>query len=107
VARLEAELGEVATAGVPIVTLADFSAWRVETTDLTELDVVAVTNGLPVAVRIDALPGETLNGTVTDIARAASLTQGDVTYQVQVTLDAVADLPLRWGMTAFVDIETE
>jgi HlyD family secretion protein len=106
VANLEAELGEVATAGMPIVTLADFSEWRVETTDLTELDVVAIANGHPVQVRVDALPGETLYGTVTDIARVASLTQGDVTYQVQITLDADHDLPLRWGMTAFVDIET-
>jgi HlyD family secretion protein len=106
IASLEAELGEVATAGLPIVTLADFSEWRVETTDLTELDVVAIANGFPVQVRLDALPGETVPGTVTDIARAATLNQGDVTYQVQITLDEATDLPLRWGMTAFVEIET-
>ncbi len=106
VARLEVELGEVATTGVPVVTLADFSQWLVETTDLTELDVVAIANGYPVSVRLDALPGETWPGTVTDIARVASVVQGDVTYKVQISLADAHDQPLRWGMTAFVDIHT-
>lgn len=106
VASLNVEPGEIATAGLPVVTLADFSQWLVETTDLTELDVVAIANGAETAVRIDALPDETLTGTVTDISRVADLTQGDVTYKVQITLDQPDDLPLRWGMTAFVDIDT-
>jgi HlyD family secretion protein len=105
VARLDAELGEVVSAGAPIVTLADFSQWLVETTDLTELDVVAIANGFKTAVRVDALPDESLTGTVNDIARVANLSQGDVTYRVHIALGDVSDLPLRWGMTAFVDIE--
>lgn len=106
VARLDAELGEVVAAGAQVVTLTDFSQWLVETTDLTELDVVAIANGFDTAVRLDALPDESLTGTVSDIARVADLSQGDVTYQVRIALDDAGDLPLRWGMTAFVDIET-
>ncbi len=106
VARLDAELGEVVSAGAPIVTLADFSQWLVETTDLTELDVVAIANGFDTAVRVDALPDETLSGVVNDIARVADLSQGDVTYRVRIALNDTANLPLRWGMTAFVDIQT-
>ncbi|MCL4263687.1 MAG: HlyD family efflux transporter periplasmic adaptor subunit [Anaerolineae bacterium] len=106
VARLDAELGEVVSAGAPVVTLADFSQWLVETTDLTELDVVAIANGFDTAVRLDALPDISLPGIVNDIARVADLAQGDVTYRVQIALDGTEDLPLRWGMTAFVDIET-
>lgn len=106
IARLDAELGEVITAGMPVVTLADFSQWLVETTDLTEQDVVAIADGFDTAVSIDALPAHPLTGTVRDIARIAGLTQGEVTYRVRITLPDTAGLPLRWGMTAFVDIAT-
>ena len=43
---------------------------------------------------------------VTDIASVSQLNIGDVTYPVTVTLDDT-DLPLRWGMTVEVDIDTE
>jgi hypothetical protein len=55
-------------------------------------------------VRIDAIENETLSGTVTEIASVSTLTRGDVTYAVTIQLDANS-LPLRWGMTAFVDIQ--
>ncbi|HRQ41961.1 MAG TPA: HlyD family efflux transporter periplasmic adaptor subunit [Chloroflexota bacterium] len=106
IARLEAESGEVVTAGAPVVTLADFSQWLVETTDLAEQDVVAIAPGFHTAVSVDALPNQSLVGTVSDIARFASLTQGEVTYRVRIALPDTTGLPLRWGMTAFVDIAT-
>ena len=99
------ELGELVAPGAPVITLADFSGWQVKTTDLTELDVVAVAKGLPVKISVDALPGETLHGVVTDIAATASVVRGDVTYVVTIDLDDRPDLPLRWGMTVFVNID--
>lgn len=107
IANVSVEEGEVVSPGLPIVTLADFSEWSVETTDLTELDVVAVAIGYPVDVRVDAIPGEVLKGTVTDIDTVSTLTRGDVTYAVTIRLDDGGDLPLRWGMTVFVDVDTE
>ena len=107
IATLDLELGEVAAPGIPVGTLADFGGWLVETTDLTELDIVAVRAGLPVNVQVDALPDEALAGTVEDIATVASLTRGDVTYAVTIRLEDVSDLPLRWGMTTFVDVDVE
>jgi HlyD family secretion protein len=100
------EVGELVAPGVPVVSFAEFDGWLVKTTDLTELDVVAVKNGLPATVRFDALPGDEVNGVVNDIASVASVVRGDVTYEVTVTLDE-SELPLRWGMTAIVDIDTE
>lgn len=107
IASLNIEVGEIASPGVPIVSLADFSKWVVETTDLTELDVVAVAVGFPVEVRVDALPDAVLRGTVSDIDTVATLSRGDVTYTVTVELDNNDSLPLRWGMTAFVDVDVE
>ena len=107
VADLTIELGEVASVGVPIATLADFGGWLVETTDLTELDVVAVGAGFPVEIRLDAFPGETIAGTVTDVATVPGNFGGDVTYVVTISLNDVGDLPLRWGMTAEINIDTD
>lgn len=107
VGDITVEVGELVVPGTPVVQLADFAGWLVKTTDLTELDVVSVKRDLPASVTIDALPGETLRGVVTDIAAVSQLTRGDVTYEVTITLDDVGDLPLRWGMTAFVDIDVE
>jgi multidrug resistance efflux pump len=107
IASLNLELGEVAAPGVPVGIIADFAGWQVETTDLTELDIVAVKVGLPVDVQVDALPDEVVEGTVEDISAVSSLTRGDVTYAVTIRLDDVSDLPLRWGMTTFVDVDVE
>ena len=106
VANVVVEVGELVLPNVPVAQLGDFGGWQVETTDLTELDVVGVKLGLPVEVTIDALPGEVLTGVVSDISAVSQEIRGDVTYPVTITLDNT-DLPLRWGMTAFVDIETE
>jgi HlyD family secretion protein len=105
IARMSIEPGQVVSPGIAVVTIADFSGWRVETTDLTELDVVAVTVGLPVTVRVDALPDVTLRGHVTNIAAVSTLLRGDVTYKVTISLDQRPELPLRWGMTAFIDMQ--
>ncbi len=101
------ELGQLVAPGVSVGTLADFSSWQIETTNLTELDVVKVAVGTAVSAQIDALPDETLRGEVIEISSIAGLSQGDIIYTVTIQLDeATADLPLRWGMTTFVDIET-
>ena len=107
VADIAVEPGEVVSSGVPAVTFADFDGWRVKTTDLQELDVVELQVGDPVEISIDAIPGEVLNGMVSSIANTSQITRGDVTYEVTITLDDTQDLPLRWGMTVFVDVDVE
>jgi multidrug resistance efflux pump len=97
--------GEVASPGVAAVEVVDFDGWLVETTNLNEQDVVALAVGFPAEIRLDALPGETLDGTVTKISPASTVVAGDVRYTVTIRLDDPGDLPLRWGMTALVDIE--
>lgn len=106
VGDINLEVGELVAPGVPVMQFGDFTNWLVKTTDLTELDVVAVKNGLPAEIRIDALPGEVIEGVVTDIASVSQVTRGDVTYEVSIELGDISELPLRWGMTAFADIET-
>ncbi len=103
VASIMVDVGELVSSGAPVVMLADFDEWQVETTDLTELDVVAVEIGSPVEVRVDAIDDELVMGTVTEVSQVSTLIRGDVTYAVTVKLDQ-SDLPLRWGMTVAVDV---
>ena len=107
VADIQTELGAVVGSGVPVVTFADFGGWRVKTTDLTELDVVDLQVGDPVDIQIDAIPGETLRGTVAKVATTAQENRGDVVYEVTIALDDLKNLPLRWGMTVFVDVDVQ
>ena len=106
VSRINTNVGELVGSGLPVVTMADFSGWQIKTTDLTELDVAFVNAGDKVTATFDAIPGKSVSGVVTNVALVASLARGDVVYEVTVALDAAPDLPLRWGMTAVVDIES-
>ncbi len=92
------EPGEVLNPGQAVVTLADFSAWVVETRDLTELDVVNVSVGQAVEVTPDALPDLTLRGTVESIDQIFTERSGDINYTVRIRLEET-DPRLRWGMT--------
>jgi HlyD family secretion protein len=106
VMRLEIEEGETASPGVPVVVLADVSRWRIQTSDLSETDVVLVEPGQPVTVTLDSFTDRTFTGTVAEIASVSEITRGNVTYTVTIQLDPT-DAPLRWGMTAFADIQLE
>ena len=64
-------------------------------------DVVELAEGNPVAIRLDALPGVELTGTVLSIGQTFAESQGDVVYEVTLLLDE-AHPALRWGMTAAV-----
>lgn len=101
VASLNVKDGESIGVGQTVATVADFANWLVQTTDLTELDVVSITEGQKVTVTLDAMPESPLTGTVQSIGQTFAENQGDVVYEVTIALDET--LPeMRWGMTAVV-----
>ena len=106
IGNVYAREGEMLAPGQTVLALGDLSSLRVETTDLSEVDVARVTVGQPVNVTFDALKGQTLQGRVTRIAPMSSASQGGVNYTVIVELDQL-DPALRWGMTAFTDIQVK
>ncbi len=91
--------------GSPVLLIADLDHLRIETTDLGEIDVAKIAVGNTAIVTLDALPELVLNGTVVSIAPKASAGSG-VNYPVILELVEVHP-ELRWGMTAFVDIDLE
>lgn len=104
VSTLDMEAGEFAAPGAAILRLADTAAWQIETTDLTELNVVEVGEGTRVLMTFDAIPGLELPGKVSKVSEYGEIRQGDIVFTVIVTPDQ-PDPRLRWNMTAKVSIE--
>jgi multidrug efflux pump subunit AcrA (membrane-fusion protein) len=84
------------------VLVADFSEWYVETNDLTELDVVSIAVGQGAAITPDALPEQTFQAEVTEIANIFGMQSGDILYQVRLRVAEPAPT-FRWGMTVEVE----
>ena len=97
---------EFVAPGQPLVTLGDLATLRVETTDLDEIDVARITEEQDVVITFDAFPDRAFAGRVARIAPMADPGGGGVNYTVIVELGEL-DPNLRWGMTAFVDIEVQ
>lgn len=98
IADVNVKVGDQVGPETRAVSLADFSAWTVETTDVTELDVVELRVGQRVTIVPDALPGVELSGVVTAISNAFIQQGGDILYTVRIRVDD-ADPRLKWGMT--------
>ncbi|NTW12177.1 MAG: HlyD family efflux transporter periplasmic adaptor subunit [Anaerolineales bacterium] len=103
VVQLYVNSGEMISPGVPILLLADLSTLQVKTTDLNEVDVARIQIGDTVKVSFDALPDTVVTGMVNEISLKNAVGSG-VYYDVFVTLDEIPE-GLRWGMSAFVEIE--
>ena len=97
--------GELAIPGQPVLMLGDTTRLRVETTDLRETDVTRLEVGMSVEVAFDALPGRMFQGKITRIAPMSTTEKGSTNFTVIVEV-ADLDPSLRWGMTAFVNIQT-
>ena len=104
IAALDVKLGERVSPNTPLVTLADLSQYQIETTDLTELNVVKLKAGDPAAISFDALPGVELPGKIVRIDDLGQNKQGDIVYTVVVQPDQ-QDARMRWRMTASVAFE--
>jgi len=98
-------IGEMATPEQFAVLLGQIDDMHVETTDLRETDVVNLNIGMPVEVTFDALPDRVFDGTVAKIAPVSNTEKGSTNYTVEIDVDDLDD-SLRWGMTAFVNIDT-
>lgn len=90
--------GEHVVPNQPVFVVADLSQLYVETSDLTEMDVVKIEEGQKVTVVPDALPDLALRGLVDTIAKGSGEKGGDIVYKVRIKL-LDTDPLLRWGMT--------
>jgi HlyD family secretion protein len=103
VADIAVEVGEQAVAGQTLLTIGDTSAWLVETTDLSELEVVRVAVGDRAIISFAALPDREIEGAVERIQVRGTSEDGGVVFAVSIRPD-LNDPDLRWGMSAMVRI---
>jgi multidrug resistance efflux pump len=102
VTDLNIALGQYIGSETWAIQLADFSDWYIETSDLTELEVVNLAEGQQAEIKPDALPEVTLTGVITNISQASKTQGGDVLYTVTLQLNET-DPALRWGMTVEIN----
>lgn len=103
VVQVNITAGEAIAPLQPLLVLMSETAWYVETSDLTEMDVVYLENGQSVRVVPDALPEIEVEGKIENISDAFREQSGDITYTVRIRLDE-KPAGLRWGMTVTVHI---
>lgn len=102
VTDLNLAVGQVVSPGEVVLAVADFSEWIIETDNLTEFEVVKISEGQEVDVTLDALPDVHLKGEVVEINERFEEKRGDITYTATILLNETDPL-MRWGMTAAVD----
>jgi HlyD family secretion protein len=105
VSEIHINPSEWVSPGQPVLLLADLEHLQIETTDLGEIDVAQIQVGDVATVTFDALPDVVISGVIQSIAPKAAAGSG-VNYTVVLEMDEIP-AALRWGMTAFVDIELE
>ena len=101
IAKVTAEVNENVSPGQPVVVLSSGQRPEVQVA-MPEVLIAQVSEDMPVQVRFDALPGQTLSGKVTEIGVAG----GGATFPVTLALDD-ADAAVRPGMAAEVDFPFE
>jgi RND family efflux transporter MFP subunit len=102
VLRRYVEERELVPAGQPVVSLGASDGGYVVKAALADREIVQVRAGDPVEIRLDALPGRTLRGTVSEVSRAADERSG--LFPVEVRIDSTP-LPLASGLVAKLSIQ--
>jgi HlyD family secretion protein len=104
VVRVDASEGEIVSAYRPVVVIADLNSLQI-IAEVDEIDVAEVAPGQEATIRLDAYPGQTLTGTIVNLAPAASPQQGSTVYEALIEFDAEG-LALRLGMGVNLKIIT-
>ena len=102
----QTEVGKTVAASLNVPTLFtianDLAKMRI-TAAVAEADIGAVELGQLVTFTVDAFPGRTFNGEITQVRNAPKNANNVVTYETMISVDN-RDLKLRPGMTANVSI---
>lgn len=105
VVSIEVQPGEYVQPGQVVLVLAKLNNLKLETTDLSELNIAAIEIGQLATISVDALNKE-FPGTVTAISPIFDTIGGDVVFKVTLQLKE-QPVGLLWGMSADVEIQTE
>lgn len=105
VTAVNIQAGQQVGANTAAIELADTDHLEI-VVNMSEVDLPKLQVGQDAEITLDALPGKTLAGKVTQIAPAGVLQQGVVNYPVTIALTAT-DPAVRPGMTANLSVIVE
>ncbi len=104
VTEVDAQPNEMVGGYNPVVGVADLTNLELFA-DIDEIDVGAVAPGQSVEIHLDAFPGETLTGKLTQLFPAASNERGALIYHARIQFDK-GGLAIRPGMGGTIKIAT-
>jgi multidrug efflux pump subunit AcrA (membrane-fusion protein) len=102
---VNSEVGDELQRNTVVIEIIDPTIVTVEM-DVDQVDILAVAVGAEAAVTLDALVGQVLTGTVTDIGVASNGQSGSVTFPVTVTMEVPRGTDLLEGLTATAEMVT-
>ena len=103
VSEIMAEVGQNVNLNTEILEILDPTVVEVQGS-VDEIDVLFVTVGATASITMDALPGQTLTGAVSEIAATATSQQGVVTYPLSIRVEIPAGAQLPEGLTAVASV---
>jgi HlyD family secretion protein len=90
-------------AGTPLMTMADMGTLMFKGT-VDEIDVGKLKEGMPVRIKIGALPDATVTGRLTRIAPKATEKEGTTLFDVEAAIENPGGVTLRAGYSANADV---
>ena len=103
VAEFNVEQGDEVEARATIMELVDPTIVEIDGI-VDEIDVLLVEVGTAAEVGLDALPGVTLDGVVTEIADEAQNEQGVITFPIRIRMEVPEGIRPRGGLSAVANI---
>jgi len=94
---------QMVNAMTPVIEIVDQTIAEVAAI-VDEIDVLSIAVGAQASIVMDALPGQTLPGTVVEIGQGANSQQGVVTYPVSVRIETPPGLQLVEGLSATASV---
>ena len=102
-ANLSLHVGDTVSSGTSAAVV--ITTQQVADLSLNEIDAAKVSAGQKVTLTFDAIPDLTLTGTVGNVSALGTVTQGVVSYGVQIAFDT-QDARIKAGMTVNAQIQT-
>ena len=103
ISEVNVEAGQQVNAGLRAFEVVDPTVIRVDGI-VDEIDVLFIRPGAKASVTMDALPGQTLEGAVSDIAVEPTTQQGVVSYPIGIEVDTPPGLELPEGLSAVATV---
>ena len=103
VSLLNVETGDSVNPNTPVLEIVDPTVVEVDGA-VDEIDVLFISGGASASVTLDALPGQALKGTVSEVASEALSQQGVVSYPLRIRVQPPEGLLLPEGLTAVASV---